>query len=452
MKIETKIHLNRFKPRPYQLELCRAIERDGFKKVLAIWRRRAGKDFTVFNLIVRMALRKVGVYFYCLPTFKQARLVIWDSITNSGKSFLDCIPDELIAKKNSQEMKIVLTNGSIIQLIGSDTYDTSLVGTNPRCVVFSEYALSDDRAYKFVRPILNANDGTVIVISTPRGHNHFWDTYQIAKSNPNDWFCQKLTVDDTGHIPIESIRKDIVSGEMSEELAQQEYYTSFEMGVEGSYYGRYIDKMRLENRITDVPWEPAHEVHVAFDLGVRDATAIVFFQVIGAVIHVIDYHEEHSQGLEYYARYLYDKPYKYGKIFAPHDIKVRELTTGMSRLEKARQLGVNFTVVPNLLIADGIEAVRTVLPKCWIDQNKCSRLVKCLENYRREFDTKRKIYHNRPLHDQYSHGADCFRYAALSVPRTRSGMSAEDLDKRYHETLYGEDSKIPAVFKQPHYY
>jgi hypothetical protein len=399
-----------------------------------------------------MALRRVGVYFYCLPTFKQARLVIYESITNDGKKFIDCIPAEIISKKNSQEMKIVLTNGSIIQLIGSDTYDTSLVGTNPRCVVFSEYALADDRAYKFVRPILNANDGTVVVVSTPRGHNHFWDLYQIAKNNPKDWFCQKLTLEDTGHISVAQIKKEIAMGEMSGELAQQEYWTSFEMGVEGSYYCRYIDKLRLNNQIGEVPWEPAFPVHVAFDLGMRDATALIFYQVIGAVVHIIDYHEAHSQGLEYYVRFLQDKEYTYGKVFAPHDIKVRELGTGMSRLEKAKELGLRFCVLPNLLIADGIEAVRTTLPKTWIDEKKCGRLIKCLENYRREFNEKRKIYHDRPLHDQYSHGADAMRYLSLSLRYVQKGSSAQDLDKRYREAMYGESERTPAPFRKPGYY
>jgi phage terminase large subunit len=130
--------------------------------------------------MIRQALRKVGVYMYCLPTFRQAKLVIFDSITNDGRRFLDFIPRELIKSTNSQELKVVLTNGSIIQFIGSDSYDTSLVGTNPRMVIMSEYALADPRAYHYIRPILNANGGTMMILSTPRGKNHLWDLYNIA--------------------------------------------------------------------------------------------------------------------------------------------------------------------------------------------------------------------------------------------------------------------------------
>jgi len=436
MKIETQVKLNKFVPRSYQMPFCEALDEGKYKKFLLVFPRRAGKDFIAFNMVLRCALRKVGSYYYCLPTFKQARLVIFEAMTNSGIRFLDCIPTELIKRKNSQEMLIELINGSIIRLIGSDTYDTSLVGTNPVMVVFSEFALADDRAYKFVRPILNANDGTVVILSTPRGRNSFYDLYQIAK-NSADWYCEHLTINDTGHIPIESIKKDIVLGEISEELAQQEYWTSFDMGIEGSYYGKYIDKMRLEGKIGDVPWEPGFPVHVTCDIGMRDSTVLIFFQVIGTVIHIIDYYENHSQGLEHYVQVLNDKEYIYGKYIAPHDIEVREWGSGMSRLEKARNLGINFIVAPRLSINDGIEAVRTVLPRCWIDESKCGQFIKALENYRKEFDNLRKVYHDRPIHDQFSHANDAWRMACISLNKLSKESTPEQLQDRYQKAVYG---------------
>jgi len=412
----------------------------------------SGKDFTIFNMIVRAALVRVGSYFYCLPTAQQARLVLWESLTIDGKKFLDFIPEELIVRTNSQQMTIELINGSIIRLIGSDNYDRSLVGTNPICVVFSEYALCDDRAYKFVRPIMNANKGTVIIASTPRGYNHFYDLFQIAKNAPKEWFCQKLTVDQTGHIDINDIKRDIANGEISEELAQQEYWVSFEMGIEGSYYGKYIDKMRLENRITEVPWEPSYPVYVSMDLGMNDSTVLIFFQKIGAVIHIIDYYENSSQGLEHYVRHMKDKEYVYGEIIAPHDIKVRELTTGMSRLEKCRELGLDMLVAPNLKVLDGIEAVRTVLPRCWIDEKKCKRLIKALENYRKEFDNKRKVYLDRPCHDQWSHACDAWRYACVTLPQLGGGLTAEEIATMKQKALYGDQKDLPYPFNSNYRY
>ena len=130
MNSEERLILNKFSPRSYQLPLFDAIENKGYKRVLAILPRRAGKDICAWNLMIRAALKKIAVYYYIFPTYAQAKKVIWNSITNQGESFLDYIPASLVKSKNSQEMKILLANGSIIQLVGSDNVD-SLVGTNP---------------------------------------------------------------------------------------------------------------------------------------------------------------------------------------------------------------------------------------------------------------------------------------------------------------------------------
>ena len=448
MRIETKIKMDKYKPRSYQLPLIDAWQK-GYKRILGILPRRAGKDFCCFNIIIRAALERVGTYWYILPTFTQARRTIWESMTNEGFRFLDLIPPELVESMNSTTMSIVLVNGSRIQLLGSDNYD-SLVGSNAIGCVFSEYALQDPRAYQFLRPMLTANDGFAIFISTPRGHNHLHDLYQIAQNNPQDWFCYKLTVDDTQHIPLQEIEREIASSELSSDMALQEYWTSFDMGVEGSYYSKYIDKMRVAGRIANVPWEPTFKVHTAWDLGVHDATCIIFFQVIGQNIHFIDCYTNNDKGLDHYAKVLqqgHRADYVYGKMAAPHDISVREFTSGVARIDKARQLGINFTIAPNLSIEDGIEATRAMLSKVWLDQVRCAPLLKALESYRREYDSKRKTYKDHPLHDWSSNFADAARMLAVSLPKFRDGLSSEDLDKRYREAMLGTNAQLPRMFR-----
>ncbi len=265
LKPEECVHLNKFIPRSYQLPILDAIENKGYKRVLAIMPRRAGKDLTAFNLCIRACVRKPCVIYYIFPTYAQAKKVIWDSVTNSGDRILDYIPESLVESKNAQEMKIRFKNGSLLQLVGSDNYD-SLMGTNPQGVVFSEYALQDPRAYQYIRPILAANDGWALFITTPRGKNHAYELYQIAKNSVN-WFAMKLTLDDTQHIPALEIERERAEGIMSEDLIQQEYYTSFDMGVEGAYYAKYMDKMRIDGRIGDVPWESNFKVSTSWDLG-----------------------------------------------------------------------------------------------------------------------------------------------------------------------------------------
>src|ERR1044071_9388462 len=152
---------------------------------------------------------------------------------------------------------------------------------------------------------------------------------------------------------------------MSEDLIQQEYYTSFTMGVEGSFYAKYLDKMRVNGQISVVPWESAFKVHTAWDIGVRDSTSIIFFQTIGQTVRIIDAYENSKEGLEHYVKVIENKPYSYGRHIAPHDIGVKEWGSGMTRIEKAKQLGINFTVAPDVSIMDGIESVRSTFSKIW---------------------------------------------------------------------------------------
>jgi len=442
--VETR-SLNSFVPRPYQIPIADALENKGYKKIVAILPRRAGKDITAWNLAIRQCVKKVCIIYYIFPTYAQAKKVIWNSVTNEGIQFTDFIPRELISSKNSQEMKITFINGSILQLIGSDNID-SIVGTNPYGCVFSEYAIQDPRAYQFIRPILAANQGWALFISTPRGKNHFYDLYQIALQNDR-WFGYKLTLDDTKHISLEEIEAERAEGLMSEDLIQQEYYTSFLMGVEGSYYAKYVDKMKINHQIGQVPYELGFRVHTAWDIGVRDSTTIIFFQTVGQTVRIIDCYENSKEGLEHYVKIVKDKDYIYGKHIAPFDIAVKEFGSGMTRIEKAKHLGIKFIVASNIAVEDGIESVRSAFAKVWIDDVKAAPLIKALENYRQEFDSKKRVYKGYPLHDWSSHFADAMRYLCISLPKTRDGLSAEELDKRYRDAVYGNASNLPDIFR-----
>ncbi len=398
----------------------------------------SGKDMCAWNICIQELIRKTQTIYYIFPTYASGRKILWDAITNDGFRILDYMPKEVIESRNEQLMRIRLKNGSVFQVIGSDNYDNALVGTNPQGVVFSEFAISNPLAYGFVRPILSANNGWALIVSTPRGKNFLWEMYNVGLANPQSWFVSKLTVDDTGHIPLDVIERERAEGEMSEDLQMQEYWTSFEMGIEGAYYTKYMDKARLDGRIGDVPWEVNHKVHTAWDLGVRDATTIIFVQIIGQTIRIIDCYENSKVGLEHYANILKSKPYTYGKHIAPHDIRVQELGSGITRLAKARELGINFTIAEKTYILDGIEAVRSSLGKMWFDQEACAPLIKSIDNYRQEYDQKKKVYKSSPLHNWASHFCDGMRYLSTSLSKLRTGLTPEELDARYKKAMYGE--------------
>lgn len=188
---------------------------------------------------------------------------------------------------------------------------------------------------------------------------------------------------------------------------------AFKVAQDGSYYGRAFQDIYRHNRICSVPYETNLPVYTAWDLGMSDETAIWFLQFYGKEIRVIDYYENNGEGLGHYANVLREKGYKYARHFAPHDIAVRELGSGMSRMETARKLGIRFDRIPtNVDVMGGIENSREMLQYCWFDEVKTDKGRKCLESYKKEWDEKHSCYKTQPLHDWSSHGADAFRTAA----------------------------------------
>ena len=204
----------------------------GCKRACLVWHRRSGKDLTALNWTATAMYERVGTYFHCFPEYNQGRKVMWDGMDGNGRKFTDHIPRDLRKSTNNTEMKIELNqpkgseSGSIWQIIGADNYD-SVVGANPVGIVFSEWAISDkyQQAWDYFRPMLVENGGWAVFIYTPRGRNHGWDLYQDALNN-QDWFCQLLTVDDTGVVSKEDIERERRSG-YSEDMIQQEFYCSF---------------------------------------------------------------------------------------------------------------------------------------------------------------------------------------------------------------------------------
>jgi hypothetical protein len=189
---------------------------------------------------------------------------------------------------------------------------------------------------------------------------------------------------------------------------------SFDAAIQGAYYAKELDKARQENRIKHVPFDPLLKVHTWWDLGVGDSTCIGFFQTYGNEWRMIDYYEASGEGLQHYINVLKQKEYNYGTHYAPHDIRVRELGSGKSRLEIAGELGLEFQIAPNMAIDDGINAVRMRFNTLWIDEEKCKRFLEAISQYRKEWNDKMGEYKPHPLHDWTSHAADMLRYWAVT--------------------------------------
>ncbi len=431
-----------FTPRAYQEPLMKAID-GGCKRAAITWHRRGGKEKTCFNIISKEMLKRVGLYYYSFPQYKQGRKILWDGKDKTGKAFLEHIPRNLWAAKNETEMKLTLRNGSILQVVGTDRID-SIVGSNPLGIVFSEYSLQDPLAWDYMRPILAENDGLAIFNFTPRGENHAYDLYKLAKYDPK-WFCQRLTVDDTEAIAAEVLaqeKREIEFKYGNDALFRQEYYCDFTVPIAGAYYAAQISQAYADGRITKVPYMPEYPVWTWWDLGISDRMCIWFGQIIGQQIRLIDYYEAFGISLAETIKKVKEKKYIYEsyKHFAPHDIKVRELSYGQSRLDTADKLGIKFSVAPNLPIADGIDKVRNLFPRVWIDSEKCQQGINCLKNYRKQYDDKRKMYLDVPYHDWSSHGADAFRMMAVSLQPSDYGRPAKEQNYDYGRVNTGTGS------------
>lgn len=420
----TKIILpNNWTPRPYQREAWDALTRrhDPIKRALLVWHRRAGKDDVCLHLAACKAMQRTGNYWHMLPEYGQARKSVWDAVNpHSGmRRINDALPDVIRDSTRNNDMFIRLKGGSTWQLVGSDSYN-SLVGSPPIGVTASEWALADPSAWAYMRPILQENGGWAAFITTPRGNNHVKRMYDGAINDPS-WFVQKLTWRDTGVLTQAQADQELreYQREYGEEdgaaLFAQEWECSFDVALAGAYYGRIISDMQAKGQIAGVPYDPATPVHTAWDLGISDSTVIYYWQIVGREIHIIDRTEGSGHPLTWYISEVKSKPYIYGEHFLPHDARARELQTGKSRVEALEAHGIYPEVLPASSVADGIHAVRQMLPRCWIDQAKCHKGVDALQQYRREWDDKGKQYKDKPLHDWTSHDADAIRMLAMAV-------------------------------------
>lgn len=146
----------------------------------------------------------------------------------------------------------------------------------------------------------------------------------------------------------------------------------------------------------------------------------------GQRFNVLEYYENSGEALPHYLQWLKSKPYNYGKHLVPHDAAQHDYTSGLTRTQVAKNHGVNFTQVPKVLVVDGIDAVRNILHRCYFDEEKCSKGVKMLDSYRKEWNEKHGCWRDRPLHNFASHGADAFRILATGLNQlVRRGLTAE---------------------------
>lgn len=399
-----------YRPREQFIEFHRRRQR----WACLVAHRRAGKTVACVMDLVDKALRcqqKDGRYAYVAPHWNQAKDVAWLYV----KRFTAPIPG---VRLNESELFVEFEhNKARVRLAGADNYDR-LRGAYLDGVILDEYGDMHPAAWpEVIRPMLADRKGWATFIGTPKGRNDFFEVWERARSSP-DWFHLMLRGSDSGIIDDEELQG--IRAELSPEQYEQEIECNFNAAILGAYYGKEIVEAERTNRVRPVPVDPAVPVHTAWDLGIGDSTAIWCFQMVGGEIRFVDFYEAHGQPLAHYAAELKARGY-HGDDWVPHDAKVRELSTGRTRVETLQQLQRKPRLVPDHKVEDGINAARVSFPRMWFDETRCKYGLEALRQYRTEFDEKAKVFKNAPKHDWTSHAADAFRYAAMawreSVPR-----------------------------------
>lgn len=391
---------------PYEVrDQFRPLHARDTRWFIGVAHRRAGKTVADINELVIGATkcrRPNPRFAYVAPQLNQAKDIAW--------VYLKEYTAFLSPKINESELWVELPGGARIRIYGADNPDR-LRGIYLDGVVLDEFGDMDPTIWtQVIRPALSDRKGWACFIGTPKGKNTFHRLWVDAKGDP-DWTRLMLKASETGLLD----EKELIDARrmMSEDEYAQEYECSFEAAVKGAYYGKEMNDAEAGDRITSVPHDPRLPVHTAWDLGVADSTVVWFIQCHGRETRFIDVLKGEGVGLDWYAKQLQSRDYLWGNHYLPHDVEVRELGTGKSRKEVLAGLGIKATVCPNIPIADGIQAVRMLLPTCWFDKDKCKAGIEALRMYRREYDEKRQEFKVNPLHDWTSHYADAARYFAV---------------------------------------
>lgn len=325
---------------------------------------------------------------------------------------------------NESELSVKYPNGSKLFLAGADNPD-SLRGIALWGVGFDEYPQQPSNIFsEIISKCLADHLGYAIFFGTPKGKNEFHRIYESALNNP-EWTAILRTIDDSLRDEVgetienlrqalEDDRRLVAQGLMTQDEFDQEWYCSFTAAIKGAYYAREIQQARTDKRIRLIPYDRALKVHDVWDLGTGNKLAIGFYQRVMNEFRMIDYWEgNHQDGIPQAIKACKDKPYVYGKHFAPHDIRATEIGSGMTRHDIAKGLGWIFEITPEITINKGIEQGKLFWSKLWIDEKNCGIWLDAVSQYHQEWDDRRGMFIDKPYHDWSSHPADVHRYASL---------------------------------------
>lgn len=436
-----------FRVRWYQQDFHKALVNREYDRLIAIWHRRAGKDEIVLNAMRTLAMQDPGTYWHCFPEQKQARKAIWNGVNgHTGKRrIFDAFPPSIIKRMQDDDMFIELTNGSTFQLIGSDRYD-STVGSGPKGIAYSEWALSNPSAWAYHSPMIRESKGFAAFITTPRGDNHAKTMFDRAINNDN-WFSQILSINETEALTSEQLEEalqeyqDLHGNELGLSFYEQEYECSFAGAMVGAYWGGDVSRAERSGQFGDLPIDENYPVHTAWDLGRAGNNPIWCFQVVGSELRIVDFYSSEENDLSVWCDWLNDQGY-HGVDWVPHDVKHTDWGVTHTRRDRLRDQGRNAKQVGTgkvAHVAEGIHAGREAIKVARFHTGNDARGkrvkegVQGLKSYRREWDDDKKVFKDTPYKDWAEHISSAFRYLGLTW---REEVVRTEKPKEKQESIY----------------
>ena len=418
--------------RPHQMNVMRAFD-NGQRKIILVWARRLGKTILSWLLLIREAVRKPGVYWYCFNNYSTAYNDVWVAMTSSGVKFLSMIPAGLVVRSNSEKMEIELANGSIIKLIGINNSD-KLVGAGLSGVVFDEYALLNETQIKLITAMLAETGGWQVIISTPRGKNHLYIRWQFALAHPDIWWSNNLNYGDlelAAYLApgfLEQERLEIISEYGNDALYQQEYLTSWVSPNSGSVFGDLMNILRQEERFTPLSPAKNNPCYAAYDLGNADYTAIVLFQVDERGFPlVLDHIENRNEEVKWYVEEMRRREWRVHTHFLPHDAAYHKGARNETYRQVLGMYGIRNTVVlpkPHR-VSDKLNFLRRVFSGMRIDSS-LERVAECLDKLEYEWNDKLCTWSDKPTHKgSFSDTVDGLCYMAQAIQKY--GLTSQNI-------------------------
>lgn len=365
--------------------------------------RRAGKTVAAVNDLIIGALEcqlPRPQLAYIAPTYQMAKRIAWE--------YLKIFAQPLIEQTHESELRVTLKNQAKIYLLGAEKAD-SLRG------IYLDGAIADEAPMirpstisQVIMPCLSDRQGWLVQMGTPKGKNHFYDTYNRCVADPT-MFSMMLKASESGIIPQEEL--NIIRAQMDVSDYEQEYECSFTASLKGAIYGSEMDNAESENRVGEYALDRNLPVDVICDLGYTDDTVLVFFQKHKSHVLVHEVYSNNETEWDVYLDEMESRDVR--DVYLPHDARAKNLQTGRSIVEQTIRRGYRPKLVPDHKLRDGISATRKLLPYVYWNRSLCSGAIEAMKSYRREWDDKLGCFRDRPVHDWSSHIADAIRYLGV---------------------------------------